>query len=361
MSFLTAALLQLLVLCAVIVLLEINPSFQFPEAFLLLSIVVVALIWGAGPGLLATVISTAFLAALVLLPTATLALRGSEDLAAALLLLAMGGIICLLVAQNEYQRRRAEHSAARMEEFLSLVTHELRTPLTSLKVMIQLAVRQSRQQHEETRLGSSSTHPAETIVARERAMTLLVRAERQIAQLTRLVGDLVDAARIQTAKLALHPAPCELNVLLREVIEDQRQALPERTLQLQLPPEPVRVLADADRIAQVVTNYLTNASKYSPPDRPVTLELQVRGQCAWVAVHDQGPGLSPEQQQRLWQRGERLREIPVQSDEGGNLGLGLFLSRAIVVGHGGQVGVESSPGQGATFWFTLPLAASPPH
>ena len=81
----------------------------------------------------------------------------------------------------------------------------------------------------------------------------------------------------------------------------------------------------------------------------------MREQWALVAVRDHGPGLAPEQQRRVWQRGERLPEVSVRSGEGVNLGLGLYLSRAIIEEHGGQVGVKSRPGHGATFWFTLPL------
>jgi signal transduction histidine kinase len=105
-----------------------------------------------------------------------------------------------------------------------------------------------------------------------------------------------------------------------------------------------------------VTNYLTNALKYSPAKQPVVVGLDVASNEARVWVRDQGPGLPPEEQVRIWERFHRVKGIKVQSGTGVGLGLGLYICRIIIERHQGQVGVESAPGQGSTFWFTLPLA-----
>jgi signal transduction histidine kinase len=105
--------------------------------------------------------------------------------------------------------------------------------------------------------------------------------------------------------------------------------------------------------------YLTKALKYSAPDQPVGVRLQVEGQTAHVRVSDQGPGLSPAEQEHIWERFYRVRGIEVQSEAGGasgGLGIGLYICRAVIAWHHGQVGVESSLGKGSDFWFTLPLA-----
>ncbi len=119
-------------------------------------------------------------------------------------------------------------------------------------------------------------------------------------------------------------------------------------------------MGDALRLGQVVTNYLTNALKYSAADRPVDVGLTVDGAEARVWVRDEGPGLSAKEQRHPWDRFRRVRGIEVQSGSGVGLGLGLHISWTIIELHQGQVGVESSPGAGSTFWFRLPLATPEP-
>ena len=113
---------------------------------------------------------------------------------------------------------------------------------------------------------------------------------------------------------------------------------------------------DADRVGQVLTNYLTNALKYSHADRPVTVSARVRGLRARVEVRDEGPGLTAAQRRHLFERFHRVQGIDVVSGSG--IGLGLYISKTIAQHHGGSVGVTSAPGKGSTFWFELPLASA---
>jgi signal transduction histidine kinase len=249
---------------------------------------------------------------------------------------------------NELALREANR---RMDEFLGMVSHELRTPLTTIKANIQVARRQLKGM---VRAGSGSI--AEQGRAFDRLQGLLERAEHQVERQNRLVSDLVDVSRIQAGRFELRPTFCNLVAIVREVVEEQRLAHPERTILLTLDPAAARVFADADRVAQVVTNYLTNALKYSPADRPVEVTLGVREGMAYLAVRDEGPGLPAEEQQRIWERFHRAQGIEAPGGSAG-LGLGLHISRSIIERHQGQVGVQSAPGQGSTFWFTLPLAS----
>jgi signal transduction histidine kinase len=184
---------------------------------------------------------------------------------------------------------------------------------------------------------------------------LLERAERQLGVENRLVSDLLDSTRIQAGLLDLHLQLTDLAVIVREVVEDQRLVTTARVIELDLPAlETVPVLADADRIGQVVSNYLSNAIKYAPADRPIAVRLQIEGTNARLSVQDEGPGLSPTEQERIW---ERFYRVPgVQRQPGASLGLGLYICRIIIEQHAGQVGVTSTEGHGSTFWFTLPLA-----
>jgi signal transduction histidine kinase len=109
-----------------------------------------------------------------------------------------------------------------------------------------------------------------------------------------------------------------------------------------------------------LTNYLTNALKYSAADRPVAVGLDIEEQQARVWVRDEGPGIPARKQERIWERFHQVKGIEVQSGSGVGLGLGLPISRAIIEHHQGQVGVQSARGAGSTFWFSLPLAAPGP-
>jgi signal transduction histidine kinase len=155
-------------------------------------------------------------------------------------------------------------------------------------------------------------------------------------------------------------ASCDLSALIREMTQELLLTASERVVSLDIPETSVMVMADTDRVGQVLTNYLTNALKYAPPERPISVMLRCDETMARVEVADQGPGLSLEQQSGLFERFYRAEGIETLSGSGVGLGLGLYISRMIVARHGGQVGIESAPGAGATFWFTLPLLAPQP-
>ena len=114
------------------------------------------------------------------------------------------------------------------------------------------------------------------------------------------------------------------------------------------------VLADADRIEQVITNVLSNALRYSPAHKEVRVHVASAPTTVRVSVRDEGPGLAPEDIKRIWNRFYRVKGITSISGAGGGLGLGLHISRGIIERHKGAIGVDSIPGSGSTFWFTLP-------
>lgn len=251
------------------------------------------------------------------------------------------------LAHEEAEARAAslalQETARQMNEFLGVASHEFKTPLTTIKATIQLARLQVGRLQQDT-------------PGLEQLLKLLERAERQVNVQNRLVNDLVDMSRIQTGHLELKIVPCNLAEVVREVVRDQRISTPARAIRWETSMLQVNVLADPDRVGQVVNNYLSNALKYSESDKLVEVQLERVGEMAWVKVIDRGPGLSPADQEHIWERFYRVKGVAVKSGSGVGLGLGLYICRTLIEQQGGQVGVDSKPGRGSTFWFTLPLA-----
>ncbi len=245
-------------------------------------------------------------------------------------------------------RLAAEEATRQRDEFLSIASHELKTPLTSLRSYTQAA----RRRLDRALAASGGTAELERAVTMLRQV--LERIERQSDRLGLLVDDLLDVARIEAGRLMLRRVRADLVAICRQAAEDQRQSS-GRLITLDLPSPPVQALIDPDRIEQVVTNLLSNALKYSPPETPVHLTLRVDGHRASVAVRDAGPGLPPSECERAFERFHRVPGIEVRSGSGVGLGIGLFISREIVERHSGRIWVESEPGHGATFAFELPL------
>lgn len=271
----------------------------------------------------------------------------------------IAGLVALIYARAQLLRERAESQAnalalreanRRMEEFLSIICHELKTPLTIMRGSLQLAERKVK------RLISTEALLPDEMRRFAPVQALLERARSQISIQDRLVNDLLDTSRIQAQTLQLLMKPCNLVSIVQEAVEDQRQIASARAIHLETPAGiDMPVFADADRLVQVVTNYLTNALNYSSTDRPVAVRLHTDGHIAQVSVRDEGPGLPSAEHERIWERFYRMPGTEVRSGSGGGLGLGLHVCRTIIELHGGRVGVDSRPGEGSTFWFTLPL------
>ncbi len=274
---------------------------------------------------------------------------------------AVAQLAALVIERERLLHERAEAEAnalalreanRQMDAFMSMASHELKTPLTSVKLHLQLAQRRVR-----GLLSRQTVSLDEMRRALDQLQEQFLRSQLQVQRLDRLVNDLLDISRIQSDRLEIRPESADLAVIVRDAVEDQRQLAKTRTISLHpLPEQGVPVVADAGRIGQVVMNYLTNALKYSPEHQPVEVGVEVEEHQARVWVRDQGPGLSPDEQTHIWERFYRAKGIEVQSGSGIGLGLGLYISRTIIQTHRGQVGVQSAPGQGSTFWFSLPLA-----
>jgi PAS domain S-box-containing protein len=239
----------------------------------------------------------------------------------------------LLLRERE-ARERAEAAIRTREEVLAIVSHDLRNPLNTIA------------------MGAAALKDfAADEATRERYVQMIQRA---IQRMNRLIEDLLDVVRLEGGqKLALDLAPLELGPLLAELAESFRaQAEPRRQVfACELEPGLPTVTADRGRLAQVVSNLVGNALKFTPEGGRVELRAARAGEEVRIAVRDNGPGMSDEERGRIfdpyWQAGRTARL---------GAGLGLTISKGIVESHGGRLIVESAPGQGSTFTFTLPVS-----
>jgi signal transduction histidine kinase/PAS domain-containing protein len=278
---------------------------------------------------------------------------------------AIAKLILLVIERERLKREWIEaHSSElalreanrRFDEFLSLASHELRTPLAGIKGNIQLALRRL------ATLKSGRLPEMSVLLEKlDRIQEFLREAEQRVNVQNRMISDLLDVSRIQANKLELVLGPCSLETVVRQAVTDQRYTTPTRPILLRTPADqPLTVIGDADRLGQVIHNYLSNALKYSPADQPVTVVIEKVQAVARVSVIDRGPGLPPEEQKCVWERFYRAKGIPAHGSASPGLGLGLHICQMIVEAHHGSFGLESTPGQGSTFWFSLPLVPSLP-
>lgn len=223
------------------------------------------------------------------------------------------------------------------DQFLALASHELRTPLAALQGYIQLAQRQSGPAGDLDRL-------------RRYLVIALEQARRQGA----LIDDLVDVARLQGGKLALTLTPLDLGSLARRVVDvAQVLAPPAQTITLDAGDSTLLVAGDAGRLEQVVLNLLTNAIRYAPETDRIDVRLSRQGGTAELAIQDYGPGIAAAELGRIFSRFAQIERTDRPGQ--GGLGLGLFIAQEIAQGHGGDITVTSTVGEGTVFTLRLPL------
>jgi signal transduction histidine kinase len=247
-----------------------------------------------------------------------------------------------LLANNARLYELERRNVARLQEleemksdFLSTVSHELRTPLTSIKASIILMLTQPDQ-------------------PRSTAQRLLRNIDRNTERLSSLVNDLLDMTKLQNGRLKLACQPVNLADIAADVTATMRPLTDNKsqTLTVQVQPGLPAVYADRRRVEQVLNNLLSNAYRYTPKNGSIRLAVEVRERQALVAITDNGPGIPLSEQELVFER-----FYSGNSGKGGT-GLGLAIARSLVELHNGLLWVESQPGKGSSFYFTLPLAST---
>lgn len=227
------------------------------------------------------------------------------------------------------------------KDMISTVSHQLRTPLTSLRMSVHLLL--------EEKVGPLNETQTE----------LLVAAREDSSRLAAILDDLLDINRLESGKSNISPVPANPVVLVRETIDAFTEEARERGVAVTAatPPDLPPVKVDIERIRYVFSNLMSNALRFTPPGGAITVGASRTGDQVTFSVTDSGVGIAPEFLSRLF---EPFYRAPGQEKSSG-VGLGLSIVKKIVEAHGGTVSVRSTPGDGTTFAFTLPLAASSPH
>ncbi len=266
-------------------------------------------------------------------------------------------LVSVMVFRDVTERRQIEHERGRLvreleeaisarDDFLSIASHELRTPLTPIRLSVQSLKRKGQ---------------SLAAVMPKGLTTQLETMDRQVGRLDTLINELLDVSRITVGRLDLELSEFDATVLVREVVGRFQQELDwggyKVTLALDGPDKPAIGRWDRLRLDQVVSNLLSNAMKYGGERK--TIELRVANDATGIeiAVRDHGVGISVEDQERIFERFERLISVR----HFGGFGLGLWIVRQIVEAHGGRVQVQSAPGEGSTFTVQVPRSAARPE
>jgi PAS domain S-box-containing protein len=218
--------------------------------------------------------------------------------------------------------------------FISVISHELQTPIAIIKGYASTLTRP------DAAFEPASVH------------TRLLAIEEEADRLNKLVGNLLYASRIQAGGLQMEIVPLDLANLIEGVVRRLQAKAPDVTINLDIPSNLPTVMADRDRIEEVLQNLLDNAIKYSPRERVLWLSCRATGDEVIVSVTDQGMGISLRDQEQIFERFRRGRDSSTYSLPGA--GLGLYICRVIVEAHGGHIWVESTLHQGSKFSFSLP-------
>jgi PAS domain S-box-containing protein len=221
------------------------------------------------------------------------------------------------------------------DEFIAIVSHELKTPVTSLKAYLQIL--------EENMKEPDGEH----------ADLLFAKMNTQVDKLTTLIRDLLDFARVDSGRLDFREEEYELNELVLEISEELQSTTKQHEIHTSLS-RPVIIFGDRYRTGQVITNLLSNAIKYSPKANKIIISTVVEKDQVTVFVQDFGIGIEASFQQKVFDRFFRGNEIKHHHFPG--LGLGLYIAAEFIKRQGGQIGVTSEPGNGSTFFFSLPMS-----
>jgi signal transduction histidine kinase len=233
------------------------------------------------------------------------------------------------------QNEKLRESESRKSELVRIVSHELRTPLASILGFTSVLLNRDAEPEEQRRY--------------------LEIIDREGRRLSDLLNDFLDAERLDEGHLILAPELIDVSRVVAEQVRLFEGQSEKHTLDMVLPPTPLNVRGDPNRLAQVVGNLLSNAIKYSPEGGTVHIVAEQENGVVRVSVRDEGLGIPEDQQERVFVKFFR-GDAPASGIPG--TGLGLTIARSVVEAHGGSMNFESGSGEGSVFWLELPTAAA---
>jgi len=228
--------------------------------------------------------------------------------------------------------------SAMKDEFVSTVSHDFRIPLTSIKGYVDLLLDE------------------EAGELNDMQKDFLTIVKQNSERLVNLINDFLDISRIESGKIVFEIKTHDIKSIIQEVVSTFKGLIEEKSLRLELkiPDRLPKVLVDHDRIIQVLNNLVSNAIKYTFPEKDIGISVDRKGNYVVVSVFDNGVGISPEDQKKLFTKFYRVDSSLTQ--ETGGSGLGLSICKTIIERHGGKTWVESKEGEGSTFSFSIPIA-----
>jgi signal transduction histidine kinase len=221
------------------------------------------------------------------------------------------------------------------EEFTAVVAHDLRNPLQAMLLQVELLLRRAS--------GETTDVPVSVL------QSMMLSCER----LNRLIGDLLDAARIEAGRLVVCCRPLDLKETVSSLLGEVTITLRGHPVELDVRGEPPQVLGDRPRVEQIVVNLLDNAAKYSEPGTPIRVVVRAAGEGVTLSVLDRGPGILPDEMPLLFDRYYQSRRARQMRS---GVGLGLYVVKGLVEAQGGSIRAESAPGEGSAFTVWLPAA-----
>eukprot|EP01037_Dinobryon_pediforme_P000824 gene824-828_t len=222
---------------------------------------------------------------------------------------------------------------AKKDIFIGMVSHELKTPLTSLSAIIQMAGAKLKQNGDIFLSGAMD------------------KAHAQARKMGTMINGFLNVSRLESGKIEIIKKPFYINELVQEMIDESASVQSTHVIYFD-PCKPMMVNADRDKIGSVISNLISNAIKYSPKGKKITISCQQLPKTVMLLVKDEGLGIKPEDMKRLFDRYYRVEA----NNQIAGFGIGLYLSAEIIRYHNGEIGVDSEPGIGSVFYFTLPMA-----